>query len=207
MRLTNGWKRNQSLGFDGGSNAPLVTALDQMSTNPNVPAAPAIYYYRDSGSAKHITAVVRGSDTYLWRNVATSDAWAASWTKFPGGTYNSDAQGVSWGNDRQDVVALGTDRQVYKVAFYGGAWEGGPTSIGAPSVSDSATLTGPTIASKEANQLSVYVIGDGNLWSKTWSSSAWSAWTSLGQPSGHALAGGVGFHPAAVRTINTGQCK
>jgi hypothetical protein len=199
MNTQYGWRPIISLNHEVNSTTPLVTALDHSTINPSVVAAPAIYYYKDAAGTTHLTAVVRGSDQALWRREATNDVWVANWTKIPNGSFLSDAAGVSWGIDRQDIVALGLDRQVYKLGFHEGAWEGGFTSIGAPPVSDATTLSAPAIASRGTDKLAVFIVGDGSLWTKAWIG-GWSSWVNRGRPTGVTFSGGVGFRPAAIST-------
>jgi hypothetical protein len=193
-----GWKFSTSLGIDGGSTAPLITAVDQANVNPAVPSAPSLYYFRDLQSAKHITAVVRGSDSHLWRRQATGDVWDASWTRFPNGVFTSDAAGVSWGNGRQDIVAVTPSFQVQTLGFHEGLWESIPTPLGAPPLADASSISEPTIASPGLGQLSVYVTGDGVLWRKSLANNNWSAWTEIGRPTAQPFMAGGLFRPGSI---------
>lgn len=77
---------------------------------------------------------------------------------------------VSWGPDRLDLFALGTDQALWHCARDGSAWS--------PWQSLGGTLTSaPSVASWGPNRLDVFALGPThNLLHIAWNGSEWSAW-------------------------------
>jgi hypothetical protein len=115
---------------------------------------------------------VRSGST-LFQKTWDGSAWS-SWVN-RGGSIQGKPAAVSWGANRIDVVATGTDSAVWTQPFDSGTWFGW-SSIGGSVMAG----TSPAIASGGSNLLNIYVTGsNGRLWHKSWSGS-WSAFVDLG---------------------------
>jgi C1A family cysteine protease len=100
-----------------------------------------------------------------------------------GGILTSKPSATSWGPDRIDVVARGTDSAVYHRWWDGSHW-GGWESLGGN------CQGGPAICSWGSGRLDIFVAGtDHHLYHK-WYQGGWSGWESLG--------GTLSSDPAAV---------
>lgn len=91
-----------------------------------------------------------------------------------GGVILSDPVTVSWGPDRLDVFALGTDSALWHRWWDGASW-GGWESLG-------GVLTSPpTAAAWGPDRLDVFALGeDSALWHRWWDGATWGGWESLG---------------------------
>jgi repeat uncharacterized protein DUF346 len=91
-----------------------------------------------------------------------------------GGRITSGPDATSWGADRLDVFARGSDNGLWHAWLDGGGWRGWE-SLGGVLDSDPAVIAwGP-------NRLDVFVRGtDKALWHKWWDGRSWSGWQSLG---------------------------
>lgn len=100
-----------------------------------------------------------------------------------GGVITSKPSATSWGPDRIDAVARGTDSAVYHKWWDGSHW-GGWESLGGNCQS------GPAICSWGSGRLDIFVTGtDHHLYHK-WYQGGWSGWENLG--------GTLSSDPAAV---------
>ena len=91
-----------------------------------------------------------------------------------GGVIVSAPQAVSWGANRLDIFALGTDQAVWHRWWDGanwGCWE----SLG-------GVLTSPpSVVSWGANRLDIFALGEDHaMWHKWWNGNSWGGWESLG---------------------------
>jgi hypothetical protein len=91
-----------------------------------------------------------------------------------GGIIVSPPQAVSWGPNRLDIFALGTDQAVWHRWWDGANW-GGWESLG-------GILTSPpSVVSWGPNRLDIFALGtDHAMWHKWWDGSSWGGWESLG---------------------------
>jgi hypothetical protein len=110
----------------------------------------------------------------------------SSWGSL-GGTVTSPPTAVSWGPNRMDVFAKGTNHALWHRWWDGSAW-GGWESLGGVLTSPPAAVAwGP-------NRLDIFALGQNHgLWHRWWNGSSWGGWESLGgvlttQP--HAVAWG-----------------
>ncbi|HEX2691900.1 MAG TPA: hypothetical protein VHN14_35065, partial [Kofleriaceae bacterium] len=82
----------------------------------------------------------------------------------------SDPAAVSWGTNRIDVFARGTDNKMYTLSWNGSQWFGW-SSLGGQFTS------GPAVASWGSNRLDVFGRGtDSALWTNSWTGASWSGW-------------------------------
>ena len=121
-----------------------------------------------AGAARAETLVfARGADAALWMHDG------ARWTSL-GGKLASAPDAASWGPDRVDVFARGTDDRLWHIARVAGRWTPW-TDLGG------AIRGGPSAIARAPNQLDVVALGtDGALWHKAWDGARWTTWTSLG---------------------------
>ena len=131
-------------------------------------SAPAIA----SWGVDRLDIFVRAGTT-LYQKTWSTSGWSG-WTNL-GTAIQGKPAAVSWGANRIDVVAVGTDSQVYHKPYANGTWFGWGGLGGSV-----AAGTSPAIASSGANKLNVYVKGsNGRLWHKAWAN-AWGNFTDLG---------------------------
>lgn len=91
-----------------------------------------------------------------------------------GGILTSAADATSWGSDRLDVVARGTDNGLWHRWRDGTNWSGWEPLSG-------VLTSDPGVVSWGPGRLDIFVRGsDDGLWHKWWDGTAWSAWTPLG---------------------------
>jgi hypothetical protein len=100
----------------------------------------------------------------------------ASWHGWEGlgGILESPPVAVSWGPNRLDVFAMGTDSALWHRWWDGAHW-GGWESLG-------GTITSPpTVVSWAPNRLDVFARGtDSAMWHRWWDGAHWGGWESLG---------------------------
>ncbi len=102
----------------------------------------------------------------------TTPVWSG-WEPL-GGTLTSGVHAASWGENRLDVFARGTDNQLWHKSWGGSAWSGWVPLGGVLTSAPSAVAWGP-------NRLDVFARGtDNQLWHTWWGGSAWSGWEPLG---------------------------
>jgi murein DD-endopeptidase MepM/ murein hydrolase activator NlpD len=91
-----------------------------------------------------------------------------------GGVLNSGAEATSWGPNRLDVFAVGTDGAAYQKSWDGSRWSGW-ASLGGKLSSD------PAAVSVAANRIDLFARGtDDALWQRSFDGTRWGAWQSLG---------------------------
>jgi hypothetical protein len=91
-----------------------------------------------------------------------------------GGIIESPPTVVSWGPDRLDIFALGTDQAVWHRWWDGSNWGGWESLGGTLTSPPSAVCWGP-------NRIDIFANGTDNaLWHKWWDGSNWGGWESLG---------------------------
>ena len=91
-----------------------------------------------------------------------------------GGALTSGPDAASWGANRLDIVAKGTDDGIWQRWWDGTAW-GGWFGLGGVAASD------PTAISWGANRLDIFVRGtDGGIWQKWWDGQRWNGWQTIG---------------------------
>jgi hypothetical protein len=91
-----------------------------------------------------------------------------------GGVITSPPTAVSWGSDRLDLFANGTDSALWHRWWDGRAW-GGWESLGGKLTSP------PSAVCWGANRIDVFALGtDRALWHRWWDGRAWGGWESLG---------------------------
>ncbi len=91
-----------------------------------------------------------------------------------GGIVTSPPSAVSWGPNRLDIFAVGTDSAMYHRWWDGSSW-GGWESLGGTLMSPpQAVAWGP-------NRLDIFALGiDHAMWHRWWDGSSWGGWESLG---------------------------
>jgi len=95
-----------------------------------------------------------------------------------GGSVTGAPVPVSWGPNRLDVFAVGTDGSVGTVSYDGARW-GGLTQLGS-----NAIAAGPAAVSWGPGRIDLFVRGtDNRLYAKSWNGSAWVGYTMLGNES------------------------
>lgn len=91
-----------------------------------------------------------------------------------GGIITAKPGAVSWGADRIDVVARGTDSAVWHRWWDGASWNGWDSLGGMLSSDPAAVSWGP-------NRIDVFARGmDSAMWHLGWDGSHWGGWESLG---------------------------
>ena len=115
----------------------------------------------------------------LWKFEKVENNSAApaspSWESL-GGIITSEPAVVSWGSNRLDVFARGTDGAVWHRWWDGRQW-GGWESLGGEIPAGSNICA----VSWGSNRIDLFVQGmDGALWHKWWDGSQWGGWESLG---------------------------
>ena len=91
-----------------------------------------------------------------------------------GGVLESPPVAVSWGPNRLDVFAMGTDSALWHRWWDGQAW-GGWESLGGTIIDD------PVVTSWNRNRLDVFARGTDNAcWHRWWDGAHWGGWESLG---------------------------
>jgi len=90
-----------------------------------------------------------------------------------GGIITSKPSAVSWGANRIDAVARGTDSAVWHRWWDGAAWNGWE-SLGGDCQS------GPAICSWAAGRLDMFVVGTDHQLYHKWFDGGWSGWEALG---------------------------
>ena len=89
------------------------------------------------------------------------------------GEVTSSPAVASWGLDRLDVVARGTDFALWHRARNGSQWSGW-MSLGG------VLTSSPAIVTRGFNQLDVFARGTDNaLWTRSWNGTSWGNWTWL----------------------------
>lgn len=102
--------------------------------------------------------------------------YGGSWSPWEslGGGLTSDPGSVSWGRNRLDAFARGTDGALWHIYWDQNAW--GPWEKLGGSLS-----SGPDVSSWQSNRLDVFARGTDNaLWHISWNGAHWSPWDSLG---------------------------
>lgn len=91
-----------------------------------------------------------------------------------GGILTSPPKVVSWGPERLDVFARGTDHALYHRWWAGAGW-GGWESLGG------VIQSPPEVVSWGPNRLDIFAIGnDNHMYHRWWGGSSWGGWESLG---------------------------
>jgi C1A family cysteine protease len=90
-----------------------------------------------------------------------------------GGTLTSKPDAVSWGPNRIDVVARGTDSACWHRWWDGAAWRGWESLAG-------VIQGGPTICSWGSGRLDIFAVGTDHRMYHKWFQGGWSGWESLG---------------------------
>ena len=91
-----------------------------------------------------------------------------------GGVLLSAPQGVTWGPNRLDVFAVGTDHAVYHKWWDGSHWGGWESLSG-------VLISAPTAVAWGPNRLDLFGIGTDNaVYHKWWDGANWGGWESLG---------------------------
>ena len=91
-----------------------------------------------------------------------------------GGVVLSAPEAVTWGPNRLDVFAVGTDHAMWHRWWDGNSW-GGWESLGGSVFSDVSAV------SWGGNRLDIFAIGTDNaVWHRWWDGSSWGGWESLG---------------------------
>ena len=126
------------------------------------------------GSATN-AAFFRGGNGFDLFETWTGDgaSWQTPFTQ--DGDLASAPTVVSWGTDRLDVFAAGTDYAVWqKYWTFAGGWSGWASMGG--------TIKGkPKAVARAVNRLDLFARGESDaLFTKRWDGSSWSGWSSLG---------------------------
>ena len=155
-------------GWDGGWSAP-------HSLGGTFTSGPAVAMM----STSRVDVFARGSDNALYHNTGTgaSEYFTATWSwsgwENLGGVLASDPAAVSWGPDRIDVFARGTDNALLHICWNGTTWSEWENLGG-------ILCSGPGVASWGSGRLDVFMRGPSDsLWHKSYSG-AWSSWENLG---------------------------
>jgi hypothetical protein len=108
----------------------------------------------------------------MWHRWWNGAAWGG-WESL-GGTILVAPNCVSWGANRIDCFARGTDRAMWHRWWNGAAW-GGWESLGG------TILEAPNCVSWGANRIDCFARGtDRAMWHRWWNGAAWGGWESLG---------------------------
>ncbi len=91
---------------------------------------------------------------------------------------------ASWGPDRVDLFARGTDNRLWQSYWTGPAWTGWIQPPGTETGDAGIRAGGQPMGGTARIQLSVFVRGsDGHLYQTTWGDGAWAGWVGVGAPS------------------------
>jgi len=91
-----------------------------------------------------------------------------------GGIIESPPVALSWGPNRLDIFAIGTDQALYHRWWDGSAWHGWESLGGVLTCTPSVVCWGP-------NRIDIFANGTDNaLYHKWWNGSSWGGWESLG---------------------------
>ncbi len=114
-------------------------------------------------------------DTYAFATaqgvVVPTHGWQG-WQSL-GGIITSKPSAVSWGNNRIDVVARGTDSAVYHRWWNGSNWFGWENLGG-------IIQGGPAICSWASGRLDIFAVGTNHHMYHKWYQGGWSGWQDLG---------------------------
>jgi hypothetical protein len=109
---------------------------------------------------------------------------------------------VSWGQNRLDVFAVGTDNNLWHRWYDNNGWANGVgrnavwVNLGAPPTTEPALASPPSVVSWGPNRIDIFAQGnDGNLWQESWLGTVWSGWQNLDTPSPTI---GINSPPSAV---------
>lgn len=112
-----------------------------------------------------------GGASELWQQIAIK--FTPYWASL-GGAIISSPHGISWGPNRVDVFAVGSDHGLWHRAWDGTRWWPWDTVHG-------VLTADPVVVSPTGGRLDVFARGsDGALWHIDWNQTAWSGWESLG---------------------------
>jgi hypothetical protein len=158
-------------------------------------SAPAAASWQEN----RLDCFVRGTKNHMWHKSWDGAAWSV-WVDLGGppappivagdhllalvahpvgpmvsfGELASAPAAVSWGQDRIDCFARGTDQHLWHKWWDGSAWHGWEDLGG-------TLASAPAVASWGPNRLDCFVQGPANhLWHKWWDGAAWSTWEDLG---------------------------
>ncbi|HMD81521.1 MAG TPA: hypothetical protein VKE92_09465, partial [Anaerolineales bacterium] len=107
-----------------------------------------------------------------------SSGWSA-W-EYLGGVLTSSPAAASWGENRIDIFALGTDSQVWQYVW-DNQWFGWYPQGGGDVELGGQPEDAPAVSTWSVNQLDLFVRrSDHNLVYKLWDGSTWSDWLTLG---------------------------
>ncbi|POH72342.1 hypothetical protein CVS27_15715 [Arthrobacter glacialis] len=90
-----------------------------------------------------------------------------------GGIITSKPSAVSWGPNRIDAVARGTDSAIWHRWWDGSSWNGWESLGG-------GCQSGPAICSWESGRLDMFVVGTDHQLYHKWFDGGWSGWEALG---------------------------
>jgi hypothetical protein len=165
MNKANGWRKLE--GADVSKNGDLNFNRSFGPSSIYATGTPGVCYRKDATPV--LVRFTTGTDLRLW----LKEGSASNWTRLGTTLSFTNPACASWGSGRVDVVVTGTDNVVYKIGYHDGAWETGPSSIGAPPGAPSA----PAIAAWDVNRLDVFVLSGGSLYIKSWNGSSWTGWS------------------------------
>jgi hypothetical protein len=104
--------------------------------------------------------------------LSATAAWG-NW-EWLGGVITSPPQAVSWGPNRLDIFANGTDSALWHRWWNGSSWGGWESLGGVLTSPPSPVAWGP-------NRLDIFALGtDSALYHRWWNGSSWGGWQSLG---------------------------
>lgn len=137
------------------------------------------FRYEPVLSAPAVAARVPFSPDVFVRNASNQiDLFSYSnsnaWQGVRGGEISSSPAVASWGLDRFDLVARGTDFALYHRFWDGSQWSGWMPLGG-------VLTSSPALVTRGVNQLDVFARGaDNALWTRSRTVFSWSPWVSLG---------------------------
>jgi len=126
-----------------------------------------------------IDVFVRGSDGAVWQKYYQNgwSGWIPLGGKLAAGTGPAVASSAA---GRLDVFVQGTDNQLWHKWWNGATWSGWEP-LGGKLTASPAASAGYTSGGALPYTYNVVVRGtDGAAWTKSWTGSKWSSWTSLG---------------------------
>jgi len=131
-------------------------------------------YSLTSGPAA--TAVAYGSfNVFVRTSNCCVKFWDGTRWRLVDGNITSNVSGTSWGVDRLDIAARGSDLALYTATRIGQEWAGRFTSLGG------VLTSSPALVSRGFSSLDVFARGtDAGLHMRSYTSSGWGPWVSLG---------------------------
>jgi hypothetical protein len=164
---------------DTNSTAPMDLSLrtSGVKLNPSHQTAALARW-----ATSDLVVLALGDDAHIYSKVnpGSDTSWpSGDWADI-GGDFASRPAAVSWAANRLDVVATGTNNNVYH-RWYLNGWGPSWSTNGLGRPPGTASVSAPAVASWGPDRLDIFVRTGQNIYQKSWTSSGWSAtWADRG---------------------------